>query len=59
MNTVENTDMTINARVQLLLNNGFFGNLATRLTLEDASIMCPLPKQMADTSFITKNLLTV
>ena len=37
MITAENTvDRLITARVQLLLNNGFIGNLATRLTLEDA-----------------------
>ena len=42
MITAENTvDRLITARVQLLLNNGFFGNLATRLTLEDASDWCP------------------
>ena len=42
MKTSENTvDRLITARVQLLLNNGFFGNLATRLQLEDASSWCP------------------
>ena len=34
-------DRLITARVQLLLNNGFFGNLATRLQLQDASSWCP------------------
>ena len=30
-------DRLITARVQLLLKNGFFGNLATRLELQEAS----------------------
>ena len=34
-------DRLITARVQLLLKNGFFGNLATRLTLQEASSWCP------------------
>ena len=42
MITAENTvDRLITARVQLLLNNGFFGNLATRLQLQEASDWCP------------------
>ena len=34
-------DRLITARVQLLLKNGFFGNLATRLQLQEASSWCP------------------
>ena len=34
-------DRLITARVQLLLKNGFFGNLATRLELQEASSWCP------------------
>ncbi len=34
-------DRLITARVQLLLKNGFFGNLATRLKLIEASSWCP------------------
>tara|TARA_B100000963_G_scaffold84691_1_gene72289 strand:- start:4863 stop:6089 length:1227 start_codon:yes stop_codon:yes gene_type:complete len=34
-------DRLITARVQLLLKNGFFGNLATRLQLQEASDWCP------------------
>ncbi|MDA8956887.1 VWA-like domain-containing protein [bacterium] len=37
----ETKDRLITSRVQLLLNNGFFGNLATRLQLQDASDWCP------------------
>jgi len=37
----ETKDRLITARVQLLLNNGFFGNLATRLELQEASSWCP------------------
>ena len=37
----ETKDRLITSRVQLLLNNGFFGNLATRLELQDASDWCP------------------
>jgi predicted metal-dependent peptidase len=38
---IETRDRLITARVQLLLNNGFFGNLATRLELQEASSWCP------------------
>ena len=37
----ETKDRLITSRVQLLLNNGFFGNLATRLQLQAASDWCP------------------
>jgi len=45
-NLAQNTDQAvkdrlITARVQLLLKNGFFGNLATRLQLQEASSWCP------------------
>jgi len=41
MTNMNTEDRLITARVQLLLNNGFFGNLATRLQLQDASSWCP------------------
>ena len=41
MTNMNTEDRLITARVQLLLNNGFFGNLATRLELQEASSWCP------------------